>query len=282
MRSFSVLRAFLVTALLLSFEISYAFENDLSGLNAYSESNFVKPKKRKKKKSTTPIEAVNWRSKAAEELIVDPKNQSAVQNASPATVVTTTEIIETPVIYSGLQIGLTLQSYRPQAKVKVLGQEPYDASEVGSTVMTGVLLRWLPWELAQFGRPGIGFSVAGDYSRQSVRLLGDSGADLGKTYLHSGMLSSGVVAEWILPQAPEWILGAELSAGRMDLIQTSVTSLASNSEQAWFLAPSATAKYRLGDLWLSLSYARRLKVLSQSSLQPQENGLIFGLLYGLR
>ena len=235
----------------------------------------------KAKKSSPAPKIFNWRETANQEL-TPKENEIAKVSASPATVVTRNDAVASPIIYEGLQFGVSVQTYQPHGQLRVIGVDSYDASALGEKPMTHLQLRWLPLTIASLGQMGAGFYGSLGYAQHPVTLRGSTGASVGKTVVHSTLATAGAALEWPLPLR-NFSFGADLGVGRLDQIQASVLQSANVSERVWIGTGGGSFRYRYHEVALALGYERRFAISTNvAGLTPQTDNYLLGLLYGFR
>ncbi|MBX3022689.1 MAG: hypothetical protein KF799_13535 [Bdellovibrionales bacterium] len=231
-------------------------------------------------KAKVPAAPIDYRDRALSEL--RPKEDSYSHNLQPILATVQTQKIEAtdPVLYQGLQLGLTFQRYRPQGRVRLvtLGERSVDQQP---TVMTGLEMRYMPFTTTLLGHHTWGFRGAVNYAVQNVKLYGPTGKDLGPTKLHSIQAAGYVSQEWSFADTSDWSWLVDIGIGHFDLIQTGEHNFSQASGGGWIALLRTGPSYRLGSVWMNLAYERRT-TLTRDWARIKEDGVLLGVQYGFR
>lgn len=226
-------------------------------------------------------EAIDMQMRARDELRLN--NNSYSDGVAPSVAVVRTQSIlaKDPVYYSGLQIGVNVQPYAPQGKAPLVSLGERSLSSADATYLLGLEARYMPWISNVFGEHSVGFRVGASYARQELNLFAQTGVRLGNSNLHSLQTYALLSQQWALPRAKYWSVNVDAGVSRFDMLLTSQTSLGEVSDDIWLATLRMGPSFRLGDLSFNLNYERRQRV-TDGWARMEENGIMLGILYGIR
>lgn len=213
---------------------------------------------------------------------VSPSTQNTAVNVSAATVQTKSLIPEDPVHYEHFQVGFSASPYRPQGLVPLTGMSSYDLSQASESLLWGIEGRMLPWRISQWGNLGLGFRANVQFSKQSIHLVGPTGNSLGGTELNS--LISSVWFSVNMPiRSLQWLSwNADLGPSRLDLIQTSETTLANQSDSLWLTSFRTGPSFHWKNWDLEVNYQYRATLRSAAWARIASSAVSVDVLYGVR
>ncbi|MGE0631312.1 MAG: hypothetical protein AB7O96_02815 [Pseudobdellovibrionaceae bacterium] len=225
----------------------------------------------------------NYRETATQELTPKSGDYSTGQRSTPATVVVSSLPVQDPIVYNGLQLGVTFQEYTPLGRGKIIGLPSYRYEYLNAAPMVGLQLRMLSKPLSFLGGPQVGPFLSVRYSKHRLPRYAYTNADLGDAELHSLWTTLGVAFQWNIPQYEENSLGFEAMVDRLDAVQASENRLANSSQYLWTSGASVFAKRKLGNFWTSLAYTRQTESFGKKrDISIAEDHFILGFSYALR
>jgi len=224
-------------------------------------------------------QTLDFKAEALKEL-APPQGKTAPPSIRPSAVVQT-RVIEAgdPLLYEGLQVGLSVQRYNPKGRIPliVLGEKRLE--DQPSAWMYGVEIKgqlasnWL-WSHHQ-----IGWRWVTNYANQKVDLRGPTGVSLGETRLHALQNTLFMAQEWGF--TARWSLLLDLGYSRFDVIQSGQNAFSETSGELWMVAGRLGVAYRLGAFWVNLEYERRWPT-KPSWVEVDSGNWILGLKYAVR
>ena len=144
---------------------------------------------------------------------------------------------------SALRFTFLFEPYQPSGTAKLAGGQSVQYSNLPTTVLGQVDLRWLPFEIGSIrDRPVLlGGYVAGGYSRSSVPLVAPSGFRFEDVAVSTIRFEGGVSAGMSLRE--KWNLEARAGVGRVLVTQTSKYSDVVGSYDRPFLVGAFDVSY---------------------------------------
>lgn len=226
-------------------------------------------------------EAVDMQIRARDELKLESSAYSDGLAPSVAVVRTTSILAKDPVYYSGLQVGVNAQPYTPQGKAPLVTLGERNLGSADQTYMLGLEARYMPWISGLFGEHSVGFRIGASYARQEINLFAQTGVRLGNSNLHSLQSYVLLSQQWALPSAKYWSVNVDAGVSRFDMLLTSSSSLGEVSDDIWLATLRLGPAYRTGNLSFNLNYERRQR-MTDGWARLEENGIMLGMLYGIR
>lgn len=236
-----------------------------------------KPKAKKSSKKPVVVKEVNYRSEAEKELVVSQKEQTATVLPTPATVRSRIEKVSSPISFTAMQMGLSVQPYQPVGTSAVSGLQPYDLGGLGTRPMGALDLRWLPFE------PTTGLLLGGfgsiGYTNHVVSLRTPTGEELKDTKVHTVKSVLGAAVEYHFARSQRWSVAGLVGAGRLDSVQSGSSSRANESKNLTFLNLGTALQNRLTERLTAYGqYDYRSPLAGDSTLGIQKHNFMVGFL----
>ena len=212
------------------------------GLDSGSSSGVKKKKSSAKKKAPAPLPT--WQQ-AFKELTLDATEQSQDVRATPATVQTRVEEVNSPIGRAAYELDFSLESYRPAGRMKLSGFEAYRLESLGARPLPALSFRWLPLK-PDWPRPtSIGVFTSAGYVQHPVSLIAPTGDPIDGTVLSTLKLQAGaVLAVQPSPDSP-WSARLETGLGELRIVQSSNSSFANHAASETFASIAIYGERRI-------------------------------------
>jgi hypothetical protein len=244
-----------------------------------------KTTKRKKKNQVRRVnQSLPLSAQAREELDISPEAKTSDVVDTAATVKAQALIEPAERIESEVEVGLTIQPFRPQGRGHVDGFDSYDLGSLGDQPMLAIEARTLPLALEEFPYIDIGGSLAIGYAQHAVNLRGTTGMGLERTKLHSISTQLMALARANLFGVSPWSLLVKAGAGRLDSMQTGETVATNESSHLWYAGSGAFLERRLSQRLSAFGgYEYRLPVSKTSAdLDLMRHNFLLGVMGGFQ
>lgn len=234
--------------------------------------------KTKRASNVKPVEEIQLRQVAENELAASAAQNSSAALPTPATVRSKVLPLQEPITYSAVQMGLSAQNFQVTGQGQVEGLEPYDLGALGTQPMFGLDVRWLPLALRDRSHILFGGFVSFGYAQRSLNLRTPTGSALENSKLTSIKSVIGATTEYHLPQSPQWSLAGNLGFGRLDVVQSSSSSFANQSRALNMGVAGVQLQNRIFQrfsVWAGYEYWRPVGATLELSVQQHQAMLGF-------
>jgi hypothetical protein len=162
---------------------------------------------------------LDWSSKAIAELKVS--RMGAGVQPTAATVRAEVEVTRTVIGRTSLRLTFLFEPYQPNGTARLNSGQEVTYSNLPTSVLGQLDLRWLPFEIGHISRRAVTFGgyAAGGYARQTVPLVAASGFRYDDVSLNTFRYETGVASG--LGLATNWTLEARFGLGQASVVQTS-------------------------------------------------------------
>jgi hypothetical protein len=236
-------------------------------------------------KKAQPAKLIDFKQMATQEIaapMTPSSDEAPAVRTSAATVTTQSLIEEDPIQYAHFELGMSATPYRPQGEVPLTGLGNYNLHRVSESILWGLEGRYLPWSIGGLTNWHWGFRLGAQYSKQSVHLAGPTGNSLGKTEVNSLISNLWLSSSYGFRWSHLWGWNLDVGPSRLDLIQTSASTLANQSDSLWLLMLQSGPSIKAGRWDLQLNYQYRTPFRRSGWAEMASSGVSLSVLYGLR